>query len=158
MSEIKETLLEMRTTTSVEPFQISFSSPQQYNKIFNALLEGPRPEEELESINIDTYTYKATISIPTIRSFYFPPSEITLIKDSMRELTIVFEDSQRFSIVIQGAKRAKHGYDSLKVLLNRPPTNFYLSILQEEYKSAIVKHYSIIREIYFKNVTDEGIL
>lgn len=144
--------IKVKTVNNDEQFFVKFTSTQQYNKIYTTLMEqkarGPN-----EFITIDNGDSKADIHTDSIQFFSFPEENITWQQDHMMMLSLVFEDKQRFFILILGTKRGRHAYDQVRVLLEKEPTNFCISILQEENKRTLVKHYAKIKEIYLNEYT-----
>ena len=90
----------------------------------------------------------------SVRFLANDPREIMRDPDNMRNLIIVFEDKVQYKVLIQGAKRARHSYEVLQVLLNRPPTEFFMRINQEEDKFALIRHCAVIKELYLTEKID----
>lgn len=148
MSEEKVKIVNVKTTNQDEIIQLKFDTSFQYGKAYDALLNKKPSDKTNEFLSLDTTNYKFNLTIDSVLFFYHPDEAVLGSTPSMMNLTIIFSDKQKLTILIAGAKRAKNAYNLVQVLQGKKETNFYVNIPQDDFKFALVKHYAEIKEIY----------
>lgn len=142
-----KTLL-MITEMSKEPFEVSFHSSQQYNKIYNKLMsEKPSDNTALE---IKHHEDQLIVNSKDVYALYFDNKYLQQEKEDQRSfiLSLTFDGQEaEYSIPVIGEKRSKNEYRILKLLFNRAPTNRIISIMQDKSKTALFRHVGIIKEL-----------
>ena len=136
-------LLQTDNHPSARP--LIFSNPKKYNNFFQKVCNS---KDRTLNSTFNLGVVELNINPRSVRALYYPANEL-VFHTSHQSIVLFCEDKNVYVFPIKGSNTMKVTWKLFRILVNKEPTEFFITFPQDEKKYGLFRHYSKIKEIEF---------